>query len=485
MSVLVVDVGTSGVRAAVMRPDASIGRVHQVAVPPSRPSPACVEFDAAALAEAALAVARRRSQEREASAPSGSRRSAPRRSSGSASTGRPVAPGISWQDLRTAGQCLALRQRGFRLSPEPVGDEARLPARLSTIRRASAICASGRSSARSPGRSRRNPPTSPTPRTPASPVSSSTTPRTGTRRCSRSCASRRAMLPRIVDSTGVVAAASALPGEPPIAGLVGDQQASLVGQGCLAARRGEGDVRHRRDARLLSRQARPRSAAAASAAPSRSSPGASRGTSLGHRGDHALGGILHRVAARRARPASATRPSPTTSRPRCPTPAASSSSRRSAVSARRCGTSGRAAPSSGSTPRRHAPKSSGPSSRASPTAAPTCSRRRKPTAGSTIERLRVDGGMSANTTFLQLLADALSAADRSVGRPRRRRSAPPSSPARPSGLWAVARRGGVDGAARAPSSSRLAAARPRALARRPRARALRTVPDDVGDLVLT
>jgi glycerol kinase len=40
------------------------------------------------------------------------------------------------------------------------------------------------------------------------------------------------ILPTIVDSTGVVGEASALPGTPPIAGLAGDQQASLVGQGC-------------------------------------------------------------------------------------------------------------------------------------------------------------------------------------------------------------------------------------------------------------
>ena len=40
------------------------------------------------------------------------------------------------------------------------------------------------------------------------------------------------MLPTIVDSTGVVGEASELPGAPPIAGLAGDQQASLVGQGC-------------------------------------------------------------------------------------------------------------------------------------------------------------------------------------------------------------------------------------------------------------
>jgi glycerol kinase len=39
-------------------------------------------------------------------------------------------------------------------------------------------------------------------------------------------------MPAIVDSAGPVGAASALPGAPPICGIAGDQQASLVGQGC-------------------------------------------------------------------------------------------------------------------------------------------------------------------------------------------------------------------------------------------------------------
>jgi glycerol kinase len=43
----------------------------------------------------------------------------------------------------------------------------------------------------------------------------------------------RASLPRVVDSSGIVAEATALPGAPPIAALIGDQQASLVGQGCV------------------------------------------------------------------------------------------------------------------------------------------------------------------------------------------------------------------------------------------------------------
>ncbi|HEV8065758.1 MAG TPA: FGGY-family carbohydrate kinase, partial [Acidimicrobiales bacterium] len=41
------------------------------------------------------------------------------------------------------------------------------------------------------------------------------------------------VLPQIHDSSGVIGAATALPGSPPIAGIAGDQQASLVGQGCL------------------------------------------------------------------------------------------------------------------------------------------------------------------------------------------------------------------------------------------------------------
>jgi len=41
------------------------------------------------------------------------------------------------------------------------------------------------------------------------------------------------MLPTIVDSSGELGAASALPGAPMIGGLAGDQQASLVGQGCV------------------------------------------------------------------------------------------------------------------------------------------------------------------------------------------------------------------------------------------------------------
>ena len=40
------------------------------------------------------------------------------------------------------------------------------------------------------------------------------------------------VLPQVVDSSGPIGEASALDGAPQICGILGDQQASLVGQGC-------------------------------------------------------------------------------------------------------------------------------------------------------------------------------------------------------------------------------------------------------------
>jgi len=49
---LVVDVGTSGVRAAVVRPDGTVDHVHHLGVLPDTPAPGLVEVDAGRLAEA-------------------------------------------------------------------------------------------------------------------------------------------------------------------------------------------------------------------------------------------------------------------------------------------------------------------------------------------------------------------------------------------------------------------------------------------------
>ncbi len=126
-----------------------------------------------------------------------------------------------------------------------------------------------------------------------------------------------AVLPTVVDSCGVVGAATALPGAPPIAALVGDQQASLVGQGCVAPGRakitfGTGgmlDVCRGDDAPASARRGRARHV------PDRRLV-ARRPADVGRRGDHAVRRHERRVASRRPRRCSRRAPRATTSRRR-------------------------------------------------------------------------------------------------------------------------------------------------------------------------
>src|SRR5205807_2069973 len=117
MTILVVDVGTSGVRAAVVRPDASVEHVHYREVLPSTPAPGFVEFDATAMASAALEVAQAALSDGGAVDAVGI---ANQRSSTvvwDRATGEPVGPGVGWQDLRTVGMCLGLQAQGVRVAP--------------------------------------------------------------------------------------------------------------------------------------------------------------------------------------------------------------------------------------------------------------------------------------------------------------------------------------------------------------------------------
>ena len=232
MSVLVVDVGTSGVRAAVVRPDASVDHVHYREVLPSTPAPGFVEFDAAEMALAALDVARA------SLADAGSVDAvgiANQRSSTivwDRQTGEPVGPGVGWQDLRTVGMCLALQAEGIRVAPNVSATKLGFLLDMADPDRARDLCfgtvdtwvtwtlsngslhVTDLSNAAVTGMFRSDgsdwsQPTLDALRVPAS------------------------VLPTVVDSSGVVGEASALDGAPPIAGIAGDQQASLIGQGCV------------------------------------------------------------------------------------------------------------------------------------------------------------------------------------------------------------------------------------------------------------
>jgi len=234
-SILVVDVGTSGVRGAVVRPDATVTAVHHREVLPVTPAPGLVEFDAAAMAAAALDVAAAALAE---GGPVAAVGIANQRASAIAwdrRTGEPVAPGIGWQDLRTVGTCLVLQAEGLHFAPnESATKFAQLlddndPDRsrdlcLGTVDSWIAWTLSGGG---------------------VHATDASNAAVTGLLEHEgetwgwhegRLDALRipAGSLPRLVDSSGTFGVASVLDGAPPLAALAGDQQASLVGQGCVA-----------------------------------------------------------------------------------------------------------------------------------------------------------------------------------------------------------------------------------------------------------
>ena len=232
MSVLVVDVGTSGVRAAVVGADGAVVHAVYREVLPSSPAPSFVEFDAAAMATAVLTVA---TEALDAAGPVRAVGIANQRASTivwDRATGEPVGPGIGWQDLRTVGSCLMLQAQGIRVAPNASATKLGFLLDMADPERARDLCfgtvdtwvawtLSGggvhvidATNAGVTGLLRGD--------------ASGWAPNVlEALRIPESC------LPRIVDSTGVVGEATALPGAPPISGIAGDQQASLIGQGCI------------------------------------------------------------------------------------------------------------------------------------------------------------------------------------------------------------------------------------------------------------
>ncbi len=235
MTILVIDVGTSGVRGAIVDGDGNVTHIHHVPVLPDSPFPGLVEFDATAMAAAVLEVAGR-------SLADGGPVEAVGIANQRASTvvwerdsGRPVGPGIGWQDLRTVGTCLELQAQGIRCAPNASAtkvaaildqvdpDRARAERGdlvFGTVDSWVARTLSG---------------------TDLHVTDATNAGVTGlvTREASGwdpamldALRIPPTMLATIVDSSGIVGEAAALDGAPPIAGMAGDQQASLVGQGC-------------------------------------------------------------------------------------------------------------------------------------------------------------------------------------------------------------------------------------------------------------
>lgn len=231
MSVLVIDVGTSSVRAAIVRPDATVEHVHRHPLPPNVPMPGLVEFDPSAMAAAALDVAGRAL---DAGGPVDAVGITAQRSSAIAwdgATGEPLGPGLGWQDLRTVGTCLELQAQGVRFSPSEAATKfawlleqsppaKREGARLGTVDSWIAWNLSG-------GQLHITDPSNAGVTGLYSPDGS------GWREdLLEKLGIAAGSLPRVVDSTGELGTATRLRGAPPLCALVGDQQASLAGQGC-------------------------------------------------------------------------------------------------------------------------------------------------------------------------------------------------------------------------------------------------------------
>lgn len=238
MTALVIDVGTSGVRALLVHDDGTTTDDHHAVTLPSSPHPGLVEFDPMELAATAIDLASRVTA-------AGHQPATLAITAQRASTvvwdvrdGRPVGPGIGWQDLRTVGRSLELRAESVEVAPNQSATKAEwlisrtdVPAdhlRLGTVEcwlawRLSdgALHVSDATNAAVTGL--------------WDPVGGAWDEATLDRLGIPASA-----VPKVVDTVGLLGEATALDGSPTIGALVGDQQASLVGQGCVT--RGQAKV---------------------------------------------------------------------------------------------------------------------------------------------------------------------------------------------------------------------------------------------------
>ena len=237
MTVLAIDVGTSSVRASVVDPSGQVVTSFQQPALPTSPMLNFVEFDPVEQFEAVLGVARQALESWDS--PVSAVGITNQRASTilwDRTTGTPLGPGVGWQDLRTVGMCLALQGQGLHLAPNASATKLAFLLDMADPDRTRASAgelafgtidtwltwklSGGAAHVTDPGNAAV----------------------TGLFAGDGSgwddfvleqLRIPRELLPAIVDSSGIVGPASVLPGSPPIGGLAGDQQASLLGQGCV------------------------------------------------------------------------------------------------------------------------------------------------------------------------------------------------------------------------------------------------------------
>jgi glycerol kinase len=235
VSSLVIDVGTSSVRTCLVHSDGTVTNEQRVPFLPQTPFPGLVEFDPVALLHAVTEAASETIRVGGSVDAVGITNQRGSTVLWDATTGLPVANGLGWQDLRTIGACIEMNAQGFALPPNASAtkvshlldlydpDRSNVNLRFGTIDSwlvwnltSRAVHATDASNAAITSL--------------VEPVGSTL----GWRE--EVLAALRVphhVLPDLVDSFGIVGQAVTLPGAPPIAAILGDQQASLLGQGCI------------------------------------------------------------------------------------------------------------------------------------------------------------------------------------------------------------------------------------------------------------
>ncbi len=239
-AVLVVDVGTSSVRAAAVDASGRVSHVRQAPLAMAAPAPGMVELDAERLATSVQELAR---EVLAGAGPVAAVGIANQRATTvvwERASGRPVAPAIGWQDLRTVLACLTLQADGIRLAPNM--SATKVAAVLDAVdpgrRRGGELCfgtldswvawtLSGGPEGGVHVMDATN-----------AAVTGLVAPGDAGRwdrwdgRVLEALRIPEAMLPQIVDTVGIAGTCTVLAGAPPLGALCGDQQASMVGQGC-------------------------------------------------------------------------------------------------------------------------------------------------------------------------------------------------------------------------------------------------------------
>ncbi len=235
---LVIDIGSSSVRAGAVDEYGQLHALRALPVLALTPSPGLVEVDPGAIIAAVMKLASQVIEELGSVTCVGIANQRATTVVWDARDGGAIAPGIGWQDLRTVGRCLELQAKGIRLAPNASAtkiawlieqaDPQRYPIehlRFGTLdswviwhlsQGASHI-------------------TDLTNAGVTSLIDLATC--NWDNRTLEALSLPRHLFGEIVDSMGDLTIASALPGSPPITGILGDQQASLLGQSCV--RRGD------------------------------------------------------------------------------------------------------------------------------------------------------------------------------------------------------------------------------------------------------